>query len=63
MISRRAMTTGLLGLALGLPVAACGRKAANLPPSASPYPRTYPAPRSEENDDDNRTGASDGFDT
>lgn len=45
MVSRRALTGGLLGLALGLPLIACGRKAANLPPRCSRYPRIYPEPR------------------
>jgi len=52
MVSRRAMTAGLASLALALPLIACGRKASNLPPEGSRYPRVYPEPRVMDEPDD-----------
>ncbi|MBB4285000.1 hypothetical protein [Roseospira goensis] len=37
-----------LGFALALVLGGCGRKAPNLPPADSTYPRTYPAPTTPE---------------
>lgn len=33
----------LLVVALAAPLAACGKRASNLPPEDSRYPRTYPS--------------------
>jgi hypothetical protein len=46
MMSRRAAFVRLAALTLApVLLAACGRKADNLRPPDSPYPRQYPAPR------------------
>jgi len=48
-VRRAAARLVIAGLAVSLSVAAlagCGRKAPNLPPENSTYPRVYPAPTS-----------------